>query len=134
LRRELKIAQERLTIFESVKREALFALIVKENIDVGMSPTSAKPSASQVTERFDSVYRSPKSPKYKYYTKYAQPVAELEERIDIVEVIVKAMEHRKEMFLSYMGFIRFQYEQGLITIRQRTKGQQKQTSKRIKTL
>jgi len=116
LKRELKVASEMYDVWESSKREIIAAKMFSKNVDSGMTPNNAKPTTAQVNDKFNRLYKTIDSKGYEQYVAKHKRVEELEIQIDIADVVVKAFEHRKDMMLSFMSFIKFQYENNLVRI------------------
>jgi len=114
LLKTLKQKRQRLTerknVWESKIKKDIENQIFKENKVKGMTANNAKPSSVSVEYRFNSIYNA----KNEDYVKYNKSIINIERQIDIVEVVVKAFEQRKDMLVSMGHLVRTMIEKDLL--------------------
>ena len=120
LKRERDKLKQRYEVWESSVKEKLTKSIYEANVGKGQTPSNAKPSQQSVTDRFNIVYAG-RSQKYSefhdQYLEYYNPIEEIEEKIDTVEVVVKAFEMRANTLISLSHLVRTMIEKGLVVVK-----------------
>ena len=89
LNRDLDRRKSILDVFISDKKEELRTTIYNENIEAGSTPNNAKPSATEIDNRFKIQYISKDGKDYDEYMYFLKPINSLNITIDKVEIIDK---------------------------------------------
>lgn len=128
LLRRLKRDRQKITsefdVWLSITRDRVQKKLFDENIESGMTANNAKPTQPTIESRFNKLYVDPKSLKpqlHQEYMKYKKPVDEIEYKVDVVEVIVKAFEQRKDMMISLGSLVRGMIDNQLLIYKNKKK-------------
>ena len=105
----------------SITKDELQEEIFAENVKAGMTANNAKPTNQSVENRFNKYCSDSKTTYYNQMIEYNTPVQEIDDQIDIVDVIVKAFEQRKDMLISLGSLVRSMVDNQLMIYKQRTK-------------
>lgn len=119
LRKMRKQKQEYVQKFEvwmSIIKEDLTEEIFNENIESGMTANNAKPTNQSVENRFNKYYVSEdgSDEMHSEYLTMKKIVDEIDNKIDTVEIVVKAFEQRKDMLISLGSLVRSMVDNQLL--------------------
>lgn len=120
LRRQRDKVSQRYSVWESIVKDTIAKQIYNENIDKGMTANNARPVQQVVQDRFNSKYiRKGKNntKEHTQYLEYKSAVDSVEEKIDLVEVIVKAFEMRANTLIALGHLVRTMIEKGFVVIK-----------------
>ncbi len=123
LKKERQRIQSKYDVWMSITKDEIQDEIFNENVKAGMTANNAKPTNQAVENRFNKYCSDLKISYHEKYVEYYTPLDEIEEQIDIVDVIVKAFEQRKDMFISLGSLVRSMIDNQLMIYKQRTKPQ-----------
>ena len=121
LKKEKQRQQQKLDVWMSITKDELQEEIFAENVKAGMTANNAKPTNQSVENRFNKYCSDSKTTYYNQMIEYNTPVQEIYDQIDIVDVIVKAFEQRKDMLISLGSLVRSMVDNQLMIYKQRTK-------------
>lgn len=117
--------QKKYDVWESIVKENITEEIFKENIDSKMTANNAKPTNSAVTNRFNRYCVSIKGDMHKEYLKMRSELDKINDRIDTVEIVVKAFEQRKDMLISLGSLVRSMVDNQLMIYRDKLRKSKK---------
>lgn len=123
LKKEKQKLQQKLDVWMSITKDEIQEEIFQENIKSGMTANNAKPTNQAVENRFNKYCSDNKTAYHKEFAEYNIPVQQIDDSIDIVDVIVKAFEQRKDMFISLGSLVRSMIDNKLMIYRQRKKSE-----------
>jgi hypothetical protein len=110
LKQEHKRLIERKIAWESNIKKKIEVKLFKANKLKGMTANNAKPTGASIDYKFNSIYNS----KNEIFNKYNDPILKLENEIDIINIIVKAFEQRKDMLVGLGHLLRSMLEKDLL--------------------
>ena len=118
LKREKQILQSSFDVWVSCIKNDLADDIFQENINSGMTASQSKPTGNTIDNRFNYDYiKVPNTENYNEYMEYYRPLQQIDEKIDIVEIVVKAFEQRKDMLISLSSLVRGMVDNQLLIYR-----------------
>lgn len=123
LKKEKQKLQQKLDVWMSITKDEIQEEIFQENIKSGMTANNAKPTNQAVENRFNKYCSDNKTAYHTEFAEYNTPVQQIDDSIDIVDVIVKAFEQRKDMFISLGSLVRSMIDNKLMIYRQRKKNE-----------
>jgi hypothetical protein len=133
--KRLKNARNQLQLkkdaWESEKREQIAGIIFEENVAAGMTASNAKPTEGAIKDRFKSVYLKTNdkgSFTDEESVEFIRPVVKIDEAIDTIEPIVKALELRKDMLMSMGSLVRAMIDNQLFVYRKKKPKQEGEES------
>jgi hypothetical protein len=115
LKRDRQRLEERKKVWESKIKVEIERRLFELNKQKGMTANNAKPTGASVDYRFSKIYNSSNDT----FTKYNNPIDEIDKQIDIVEVIVKAFEMRKDMLVSMTHLVNKMIDKDLMVHKMR---------------
>lgn len=130
LKKEKQIIENKFNVWKSIVKEDLADEIFDENKTAGMTANNAKSSLSSVENRFNKYYVSGEDVEMnKEYLKYHDPLDQINEKIDITDITVKAFEQRKDMLISLGSLIRSMVDNNMLIYRDRNRRQKNKNNK-----
>lgn len=121
LKREKQQLQMEYDVWQSTIKDQLTSDIFNENIHLGMTANNSKPTNQSVDNRFNSIYVNVAGAGHADYIHYREPVDTIDEKIDTIEIVVKAFEQRKDMLISLSSLVRGMIDNQLMIYRKKHK-------------
>ncbi len=113
--------------FNSVVKEKMSEKIFADNIKKGMTANNAKPTVTAIDGRFENEvvggnWTEPSIRKYhEEFIKLKNNVEVWEQRIDSIDIVVKAFEQRKDMLISLGALVRSMIDNKLFIYKDKKK-------------
>lgn len=113
-RLHLQATTQALEIFEGTCKETLATTLYEENVKKKMTPGQAKPSAGLIDRAYLLRVVNGSGKLHDKYQSLVSAVAVLQEKIDLLEVVVEAFKKRHDMLIQMGSLLRTLIENQMI--------------------